>query len=162
MHLSSRVVIYYVFTWLSVSSKSAECEAQCAQGALWNLQHQTRIRAPKYSKQIELARHAATEIFQHEMRGNSSSAINNKVARPPGISIAVAIDGRVVWAEEFGLADLELCVPVLPSTRFRIGSTSKALTGVGAALLFDQGRLELKAPVQQYVPQVPNKGYVDM
>jgi serine beta-lactamase-like protein LACTB, mitochondrial len=159
MHLSSRIAVCCLFTCLAVNSKSAKCEAQCAEEALQTVQQQTSIADPKYSKQIELARQAATEIFQHEMRGNSSSAINNKVARPPGISIAVAVDGKVVWAEGFGLADLEQCAPVLPRTKFRIGSTSKPLTAVGAALLFDQGRLDLDAPVQKYVPQFPDKEY---
>lgn len=160
MHRSSKSCIYCLFVYLSVTSEFAKCEAQCVEGALQHLQQQTSIVDPKYSKQIELARQAATEIFQHEMRGNSSSAINNKVDRPPGISIAVAVDGKVVWAEGFGLADLEQCVPVLPRTKFRIGSTSKPLTAVGAALLFDKGRLDLDAPVQKYVPQFPDKEYV--
>ena len=152
--------IYCLFACLSVASESAKCEAQCADEAVLRSNQQTSIADPKYSKQIELARQTATEIFEHEMRGNSGSAINSKVARPPGVSIAVAVDGKVVWAEGFGLADLEQCVPVMPRTKFIIGSTSKPLTAVGAALLFDQGRLDLDAPVQKYVPQFPDKGYV--
>jgi len=84
------------------------------------------------------------------MLGNSGSAINNEVARPPGISIAVAVDGKIVWAEGFGFADIEQCVAVTPKTKFRIGSTSKPLTAAGAALLYDQGRIDFDAPIQQY------------
>jgi hypothetical protein len=65
-----------LFTCVSVTFESAKCNAQCFEEALQHLQQQTRIANPKYSKQIELARNAAVEIFQHEMRGNSSSAIN--------------------------------------------------------------------------------------
>jgi serine beta-lactamase-like protein LACTB len=54
------------------------------------------------------------------------------------MSIAVAINGTVVGAEGFGLADLEQCVAVSPQTKFRIGSTSKPLTSAGAALLYHQ------------------------
>ena len=65
-----------LFTCVSVTFESAKCNAQCFEEALQHLQQQTRIANPKYSKQIELARNAAVEIFQHEMRGDSSSAIN--------------------------------------------------------------------------------------
>ena len=46
----------------------------------------------------------------------------------PGVSIAVGVDGQIVWAEGLGWADLEQGVPVTPLTRFRVGSTSKGLT----------------------------------
>src|SRR5262249_9188836 len=84
---------------------------------------------------------------------------NNKVGRPPGMSVAVAVNGKLVWAEGFGVADLEQCVPVTPQTKFRIGSTSKPLTSAAAALLFDEKRLDLDAPIQRYVPSFPDKGY---
>src|SRR5215471_2475250 len=91
-----------LFTYVSVTFESAKRNAQCFEEALQHLQQQTRIANPNYSKQIELARKAAVEIFQHEMRGNSSSAINNKVARSPGISVAIAVGDNVVWAEGSG------------------------------------------------------------
>jgi CubicO group peptidase (beta-lactamase class C family) len=75
------------------------------------------------------------------------------------MSVAVAVDGKLVWAEGFGLADLEQCVPATPKTKFRIGSTSKSLTSAGAALLYDQKRLDLDAPIQRYVPSFPDKGH---
>ena len=54
------------------------------------------------------------------------------------MSIAVAVDGKRVWAEGFGLADLEQCVPVTPKTKFRIGSTSEPLTSAGVVLRYDK------------------------
>jgi CubicO group peptidase (beta-lactamase class C family) len=76
----------------------------------------------------------------------------------PGMSVAVAVDGNLVWAEGFGPADLEQCVPATPETKFRIGSTSKPLTSSGAALLYEQKRLDLDAPIQRYAPSFPDKG----
>lgn len=75
----------------------------------------------------------------------------------PGLSVAVAVDGRVVWAEGFGYADVENRVPVTPLTRFRIGSVSKPLTSMAIGLLYEQGRLDLDAPIQRYVPYFPEK-----
>ncbi|HEX9942928.1 MAG TPA: serine hydrolase domain-containing protein [Thermoanaerobaculia bacterium] len=76
----------------------------------------------------------------------------------PGLSAAVAVDGRIVWAEGFGEADVENHVPVSPGSRFRLGSVSKLLTAAAAARLVEQGRLDLDAAVQRYVPSFPDKG----
>jgi serine beta-lactamase-like protein LACTB len=133
--------------------------AQCSDTAIQEIQKQTVVSAPEYSQEIGLARRAALEVFDHGFLGNSGSAINNKVGRPPGMSIAVAVDGKLVWAEGFGVADLEQCVAVSPKTKFRIGSTSKPLTSAAAALLFDEKHLDLDAPIQRYVPGFPDKGY---
>jgi CubicO group peptidase (beta-lactamase class C family) len=75
----------------------------------------------------------------------------------PGLSIALAVNGEIVWAEGFGWADIESRTPVTPLTRFRLGAASKPLTAVGAALLYDRGRLDLDAPIQRYVPTYPEK-----
>jgi CubicO group peptidase (beta-lactamase class C family) len=72
----------------------------------------------------------------------------------------VAVNGEVVWAEGFGFADLEQCVPVTAKTKFRIGSVSKPLTAAAAALLYQEGKLNLDAPIQRYVPTFPDKGHV--
>ena len=74
-----------------------------------------------------------------------------------GASVAVGIDGQIVWAEGFGWADIEQQVPVTPLTRFRIGSVSKPLTSVAVGLLYERGKIDLDAPVQKYVPSFPKK-----
>jgi serine beta-lactamase-like protein LACTB, mitochondrial len=80
------------------------------------------------------------------------------VPKAPGVSVAVAIDGKLVWSEGFGYMDLEAKKPVTNTTKFRIGSISKSLTAVGLALLVERGQLDLDAPVQKYVPSFPDKG----
>lgn len=75
----------------------------------------------------------------------------------PGLSVAVGIGGQVVWTEGFGFADVENRVPVTPLTRMRIGSVSKSVTSSALAQLYEEGRLDLDAEVQQYVPTFPRK-----
>ncbi len=78
----------------------------------------------------------------------------------PGIDIAVAINGEIVWSEGFGFADLEHEVYVIPGkTRFRIGSVSKPITAAALGKLIDQGKLDLSQTVQTYVPYFPEKQY---
>ncbi len=75
----------------------------------------------------------------------------------PGISVAVGFHGSVVWSEGFGLADLEHSVPVTTLTKFRIGSVSKPITAAALGLLIEAEKLDLDAPVQDYVPDFPEK-----
>jgi serine beta-lactamase-like protein LACTB, mitochondrial len=77
--------------------------------------------------------------------------------RIPGLSVAVAVNGEVVWSEGFGLANLEQNVPVTRKTRFRIGSVSKPVAAAGVARLYEEGRLDLDLPVTEYVPFFPRK-----
>lgn len=74
-----------------------------------------------------------------------------------GLSVAVGAGGDLVWAEGFGWADLENQVPVAPDTKFRIGTASIALTSAAVGLLLEEGRLDLDATIQTYVPQYPQK-----
>ena len=77
----------------------------------------------------------------------------------PGIAIAVSVDGATVWSEGFGYADLEHRVPMSPSVKFRVGSVSKSMTAAAVASLVEDGRLDLDAPVQTYVPSFPEKAH---
>ncbi|MGH7482768.1 MAG: serine hydrolase domain-containing protein [Longimicrobiales bacterium] len=95
----------------------------------------------------------AQEVDQARERVREWLAENNL----PGASVAVGLNGELVWAEGFGWADLEQRVPVTPLTRFRIGSVSKPLTSVAVGLLHERGLLELDAPVRTYVPSFPEK-----
>jgi CubicO group peptidase (beta-lactamase class C family) len=78
--------------------------------------------------------------------------------RIPALSAAVAVDGRVVWAEAMGVADLDRRVAATEHTLFGIGSVTKSLTMALAGRLVDQGRLDLDAPVERYLPDFPHAG----
>jgi CubicO group peptidase (beta-lactamase class C family) len=75
----------------------------------------------------------------------------------PGLSVAVGVNGELVWAEGFGWANMENRVPVAPDTPFRIGTASKLLTSAAVGLLLEQGRLKLDEEIQTYVPRFPKK-----
>lgn len=74
-----------------------------------------------------------------------------------GMSVAVGVDGDIVWTEGFGWAHLDDQVPVSPETRFRIGTASVALTSAAAGALLEQGTLRLDEEIQAYVPEYPKK-----
>ena len=106
--------------------------------------HQARLRPAAYAAAVAQAR----AIVCDQLAG-----------KIPGLQVAVAVGGKLVWSEAFGYADLAREVPVTAETQFRIGSVSKPLTAAAVALLYEQGKLDLDAPVQRYVPSFPDKGY---
>src|SRR5258706_13050024 len=65
-----------------------------------------------------------------------SSISENNLA---GLSIAVGIDGEIVWTEGFGFANIEKGSPVTPSHRFRTGTASIVLTSAAIGLLLSEG-----------------------
>ena len=77
----------------------------------------------------------------------------------PGIAIAVSVDGRTIWSEGFGFADLEHRVPMTPRVKFRVGSISKPMTAAAVMTLVESGRLDLDVPIQRYVSVFPEKRF---
>lgn len=74
----------------------------------------------------------------------------------PSLTAAVAIDGKVVWAAAAGWSDVETRTPATLTTRYRIGSTSKAVTATLLARLVDRGTMSLDAPARTWAAQLPN------
>lgn len=72
----------------------------------------------------------------------------------PVVSAAVAVDGEVVFTGATGQAGAA-GAPADPRTRFRIASVSKAITGVLLLRLAEAGVVDLDAPVDRYLPDLP-------
>ncbi len=78
-------------------------------------------------------------------------AINS--GRCGSATAAVMVDGKVVYAEGFGMANREKNVPVRKDTLFNIGSISKVYVATAIMLLVDDGRVSLDKPVTDYLPE---------
>lgn len=61
----------------------------------------------------------------------------------PGASLAIAKDGRLVFARGYGWADVENQKPVRPISRFNLASCTKPITAAAILKLVDQGKLRL-------------------
>ncbi|HMW90808.1 MAG TPA: serine hydrolase domain-containing protein [Candidatus Obscuribacter sp.] len=70
----------------------------------------------------------------------------------PGFSVAVSIDGRLILNQAFGYADLEKKEVLTPEHLFRVASHSKTFAGTACMQLQEQGKLNIEAPVVQYLP----------
>lgn len=82
-----------------------------------------------------------------------------KAIAAPGYTAAVAINGEIVWAGSVGWANLEKSIAMTPHTQLRVGSTSKAITATGLALLVATGKLDLDAPIGTYINPLPNPAW---
>jgi CubicO group peptidase (beta-lactamase class C family)/D-alanyl-D-alanine dipeptidase len=70
----------------------------------------------------------------------------------PALSIALVDDQGIVWAKGCGLANPKEKVPATAETVYRVGSVSKLFTDLAVMQLVEQGKLDLDAPVTQYLP----------
>lgn len=68
----------------------------------------------------------------------------------PAISIAVAIDGELIWRAATGYADIKEKRAITFDHQFRIGSTSKAVTAVAIGSLYDKGLIDFDKPMGEY------------
>jgi len=78
------------------------------------------------------------------------------VAEEPGAAVLVIRQGNVVLRRGYGLADLELGVPVDPDMVFRIGSITKTFTAVAILKLVQDGALELDGDLRERRPHLPH------
>jgi CubicO group peptidase (beta-lactamase class C family) len=73
----------------------------------------------------------------------------------PGLSVAIIQDNKVIFQKAYGVKSRKSKEPVNDNTLFSIGSVSKAFTGVGIMLLVQKGKIDLDAPIKQYMKEIP-------
>src|SRR6185436_7182828 len=73
----------------------------------------------------------------------------------PGVALAVVKDEKIVKAEGYGIANIELNVPVRADTVFKIGSVSKQFISAGILMLAQEGKLSLDDPISKYLAGTP-------
>ena len=72
----------------------------------------------------------------------------------PGAIVAVMREGEVELCKGYGLASIELGVPIAAKTRFRIASVSKQFTVTAALMLASEGKLKLADPPHKYLGEL--------
>jgi CubicO group peptidase (beta-lactamase class C family) len=87
-------------------------------------------------------------------------AVMSEVYKPgqPGAAVIVRKHGRTVLRKGYGLADLELQVPLEPDMVFRLGSLTKQFTAVSILMLAEQGKLGLQDEITKFLPDYPTQG----
>jgi CubicO group peptidase (beta-lactamase class C family) len=71
-----------------------------------------------------------------------------------GAVVAIARDGKLAYLQAIGFQDRAKKVPMRTDSIFWLASMTKPVTSVAAMMLVEQGRLDLAAPVGQYLPEL--------
>ena len=74
----------------------------------------------------------------------------------PAVSLAVIKDGKIIKAEGYGFANVELNVPARPETVYKIGSVSKQFIASGIMLLIQEGRVSLDDNISKFLEGTPD------
>jgi CubicO group peptidase (beta-lactamase class C family) len=72
----------------------------------------------------------------------------------PGASIAIVIGDRVAYAGAFGVRSVETRDAMSTSSLVRIGSVTKSFTGLTAAIMASDRKLDLHAAINRYAPDI--------
>ena len=78
----------------------------------------------------------------------------------PGVSAVIVKNGRVIWAEGFGFANIERKIPAHSDTIYLQASVSKPLTATGLMILVDKGKIDLDKPANAYLPGEKLRAYL--
>ena len=101
------------------------------------------VANPAFQAQANAASTRLGEIYRESM--------------PPSLSVAVAVNGELAWAEAIGYAFLDDAIPATLDSKYRIGSVSKSLTAAAAGVLMDANKLDIEADFYSLVPSFPAK-----
>jgi CubicO group peptidase (beta-lactamase class C family) len=76
-----------------------------------------------------------------------------------GAAALVSRKGQIIYKKAFGMANMELNIPMQPDNVFRIGSISKQFTAVAILQLMEQGKLNLQDDITKFIPDYPTHGH---
>ncbi len=78
----------------------------------------------------------------------------------PGCALGIVRDGRMLYRNGYGSANLDFRLPITPNSIFDIGSTSKQFSTMAILLLEQDGKLKIDDDVRKYVPELRDYGAV--
>jgi CubicO group peptidase (beta-lactamase class C family) len=76
-----------------------------------------------------------------------------EASRLPGAVLLIACDGKIAFYDAVGYQDRAQQTPMKKDSIFRVASMSKPITTVAAMILAEENKLDVGAPVAQYLPE---------
>ncbi|MGK0378749.1 MAG: CubicO group peptidase (beta-lactamase class C family) [Patiriisocius sp.] len=76
--------------------------------------------------------------------------------KTPALSTSIGINDTLIWSNTIGYANIDKGIIADSTTKFRIGSTSKALTSIGLGILIKSEKLNTQSLVKDFVPYASN------
>ncbi|MGC8669707.1 MAG: serine hydrolase domain-containing protein [Candidatus Micrarchaeia archaeon] len=75
--------------------------------------------------------------------------------RIPGLTAGIFKDGNIIFANGYGVANLEHSIPINLEMQFRIGSISKSFTAAAILMLAEEGKLKLDDSIDKFFANAP-------
>src|SRR6266849_5205753 len=76
-----------------------------------------------------------------------------ETTRIPGAVLLMARNGKIAYFDAVGFLQRKTTTPMKKDGIFKIASMSKPITTVAAMILAEEGKLDIGAPVAQYLPE---------
>ncbi len=91
-------------------------------------------------------------------RESIDAFVSSEMARQhiPGLAIGIYNRGHILLAKGYGLANVELSVPVRPESVFQSGSVGKQFVSAAIMMLVEDGKLSLDDSIAKYFPESPS------
>lgn len=108
--------------------------------------------------QMTIAQGASLEnLVTSEVSTTEIDGIFNRAypTNSPGAAVLIARGDSVLYRKAFGLANLELNVPMKPENVFQLASITKQFTSVAILILMEQGKLSIQDPLSKYIADYP-------
>ncbi|HTZ46117.1 MAG TPA: serine hydrolase domain-containing protein [Verrucomicrobiae bacterium] len=102
------------------------------------------------------AARARTSVDPSPARVDAAVESERVAQKIPGVAVAICRDGKLMQASGYGLANVELNVPVTPETIFQTGSVGKQFTSMAVMMLVEQGKIGLDDKITKYLPESPS------
>src|SRR5271155_236863 len=113
------------------------------------------VGAAAFAQSLPMARHPEDAGFSSKRleiaRGVFQADVDAK--RLPGAVLLIARNGKIVSYDPVGYQDRASQTPMKKDSIFRIASMSKPITTVAAMILAEENKLDVGAPVAQYLPE---------
>ena len=96
---------------------------------------------------------------EKNLTADFDKVINEELAlNGAGATVLVSRRGEIIYDKSFGLANVELNVPMRTENVFRIGSITKQFTAIAILQLMEQAKLNLQDEITQFIPNYPMQG----
>ncbi|MGB8195110.1 MAG: serine hydrolase [Chitinophagaceae bacterium] len=76
----------------------------------------------------------------------------------PGVTALVSRGGKIIYKKAFGLANVELNIPMETGNIFRIASITKQFTAIAILQLMEREKLNLQDEITRFIPDYPVQG----
>lgn len=114
-----------------------------------------------YSQTLDKTTHKPNKADSQSRFAGARAVIEKmlQAKQLPSVAVAVIKDGKIIWEEGFGLADVERKIAATAHTPYSLASVTKPITATAIMTLNQAGKLNLDAPIEQYLGNLKLTGH---